>query len=60
MRLLYPEAERLAHFSGGSRAVVSEPLTDLPGLWHEVPARSALVVEKGRVDQVPFTPRPPG
>jgi glutamine amidotransferase len=29
----------------------------LPGLWHEVPAGSALVVEKGGVDQLAFTPR---
>jgi glutamine amidotransferase len=60
LRELYPREERLAHFTAGSRAVVSEPLAELPGLWHEVPAGSALVVEKGRIDQVTFRPRPPG
>jgi glutamine amidotransferase len=59
LRQLYPADERLAHFSAESRAVVSEPLVELPGLWHEVPAGSALVVEKGRVEQRPFVPRPP-
>jgi glutamine amidotransferase len=60
LRLLYPASERFAHFSAASRVVVSEPLVALPGVWREVPAGSALVVEQGRVDQVPFTPRSPG
>ena len=59
LRQLYPVQERFAHFGTEARAVVSEQLVALPGLWHEVPAGSALTVEKGRVDQVPFTPRPP-
>jgi predicted glutamine amidotransferase len=60
LRMLYPAEERFAHFSAESRAVVSEPLAALPGLWHEVPAGSAVVVEKGTFQQLPFTPRPPG
>jgi predicted glutamine amidotransferase len=59
LRELYPTNERLAHFTADARAVVSEPLTELPELWHEVPAGSALVVEKGKVDQLPFSPRSP-
>jgi glutamine amidotransferase len=59
LRELYPTNERLAHFSTGACAVVSEPLTELPGLWHEVPPGSALVVDKGKVDQLPFRPRSP-
>ena len=47
------------YFTADARAVVSEPLTELPGLWHEVPAGSALVVDKGKVDQLPFRPRSP-
>src|SRR5436305_14890650 len=47
LRRLYPEEERLAHFSAESRVVVSEPLAALPGLWHEVPAGSAMVVATG-------------
>jgi glutamine amidotransferase len=57
VRLLYPAVERFEHFSAESRVVVSEPLAALPGLWHEVPAGSAVVVEKGGVDQRTFTPR---
>jgi glutamine amidotransferase len=57
LRLLYPEEKRFEHFSAESRVVVSEPLVALPGLWYEVPAGSALVMEKGLVDQRAFTPR---
>jgi predicted glutamine amidotransferase len=59
LRQLYPAEERFAHFGPEARAVVSEPLVALPGLWHEVPAGSALTVEKGRVQQCPFRPREP-
>jgi hypothetical protein len=31
VRQLYPEGERLQHLSDEARAVVSEPLADLPG-----------------------------
>jgi glutamine amidotransferase len=57
VRSLYPEHERLAHFSEEARVVVSEPLVELPGLWHEVPASSALIVQKGPDEQLPFTPQ---
>lgn len=60
LRRLYPTRERFAHFSSEARVVVSEPLAELPGLWHEVPAGSAIVVEKGSLSQLPFRPRPPG
>ncbi len=40
------ELRRLVGFSSDARAVVSEPLTALPGLWQEVPAGSAIVVER--------------
>ena len=38
VRLLLPAEERFRHFSDEARVVVSEPLIDLPGLWHEIPA----------------------
>ena len=56
LRQLYPERERFAHFSDQARVVVSEPLADLPGAWQEVPAGSAIAVEKGRLEQLPFRP----
>jgi glutamine amidotransferase len=59
VRLLYPEDERLAHLSDEARAVVSEPLGDLPGVWREVPPSSALIVQPGADEQLAFEPRPP-
>jgi glutamine amidotransferase len=60
VRALYPDDERLQQFSDEARAVVSEPLGDLPGLWHEVPAGTAIVVQPGDDERVPFTPQSPG
>jgi predicted glutamine amidotransferase len=60
VRQLYPAGEQFRHFSGEARVVVSEPLTDLPGLWHEVPAGTALVIQKGPDVTQPFRPQPPG
>ena len=62
IRLLYPEAERLAHFPVDAHVVVSEPLVGLPGVWREVPAGTALVVDRNtgeRLDEQPFRPEPP-
>jgi predicted glutamine amidotransferase len=55
--LLYPEVERLQHLSDEARAVVSEPLADLPGLWREVPPSTALIVQPGAYEQLPFAAR---
>ena len=57
VRLLYPEDTRLAHLSDDARAVVSEPLGDLPGIWREVPPSSALIVQPGEDQQLAFEPR---
>lgn len=59
LRLLYPENERFQHFSDEARVVVSEPLVDLPGLWREVPAGSAVIVQHGEDLHVPFRPHEP-
>ena len=55
VRMLYPENERLAHFGAAARVVVSEPLADLPGLWREVPAGTALVIGDD-IDERTFAP----
>ena len=47
------------YLSDEPRAVVSEPLGDLPGVWREVPPSTALIVQPGADEEVPFTPRPP-
>jgi predicted glutamine amidotransferase len=57
VRALYPENERLAHLSDEARAVVSEPLADLPGIWREVPPSTALIIQPGADEQLAFAPR---
>jgi predicted glutamine amidotransferase len=59
VRALYPDDERFREFSDEARAVVSEPLGDLPGLWNEVPPGTAIVVQPGEDARVPFRPRAP-
>jgi predicted glutamine amidotransferase len=53
VRMLYPDNERLAHFGDDARVVVSEPLTDLPGLWRQVPAGTALIIGED-IEERPF------
>jgi glutamine amidotransferase len=59
LKLLHPENERLQQLDDSDRAVVSEPLSDLPGAWREVPESSALVVADGGYEQRQFQPRMP-
>jgi predicted glutamine amidotransferase len=59
VRELYPGDVRFDEFSDDARAIVSEPLGDLPGVWQEVPAGSAPVVQRGEDVQLPFAPRSP-
>jgi len=58
VRMLYPQNERLAHFSDDARVVVSEPLADLPGLWRAVTPGTALVIGDD-IDQQDFHPIAP-
>jgi glutamine amidotransferase len=59
VRLLYPENERLKHLDDEARAVVSEPLEDLPGVWRTVPPATALVIQPGDDEEVSFGPQDP-
>ena len=59
VRALYPDDERFSIFSDESRVIVSEPLGDLPGVWREVPAGTALIVRPGEDLEVPFRPAVP-
>ncbi len=56
LRRLHPGNERLQRMSEGDRAIVSEPLSDLPGVWIEVPESTGLLLEGGSLQQVPFSP----
>ena len=53
---LYPENEQLQRFRDEDRIVVSEPIADLEGVWHEIPESTVLIVQPGPDEQRPFTP----
>jgi predicted glutamine amidotransferase len=59
LQALYPELEELAQLSAETRAVVSEPLGDLPGAWKEMPESHCGVVRPGEDELRPFAPRLP-
>jgi predicted glutamine amidotransferase len=58
VRMLYPDNEGLDHFGDDARVVVSEPLTQLPGMWREVPPGSALLIDK-YIEERAFQPISP-
>jgi predicted glutamine amidotransferase len=60
VRRLYPDDTRLRRVSDDDRVVVSEPFSDLPGLWNEVPPSTMLTVRRGGVlEHAPFRPQAP-
>jgi predicted glutamine amidotransferase len=57
IRHLYPDNSRFQRLTEGDRLVVSEPFSDLPGVWHEIPQATAVTVGAGGVlEQQPFQP----
>ncbi|MGN6872352.1 MAG: class II glutamine amidotransferase [Solirubrobacteraceae bacterium] len=59
LRQLYPDNQVLFEVSEDARLIVSEPVGDLPGAWHEVP-ESAYGVVGGGDDQLhSFRVKPP-
>jgi len=59
LRALLPDNLRAREVPLDARAVVSEPLSDLQEAWIEVPESTALIVQKGEVETMPFNPRLP-
>ena len=57
LKALYPELVELAQLSDETRVIVSEPLGDLPGAWHEVPESHVGIVQPGEDILLPFSPR---
>jgi predicted glutamine amidotransferase len=58
---LHPDNPRLQRLSPGDRLIVSEPVNELPGLWHEIEPSTAVTVRRGGVlEHRPFRPRPEG
>jgi glutamine amidotransferase len=58
LKRLYPGNAEIQALSDEARAIVSEPLRSLPGTWHEVPPATAVVLQPGVDEEVPFHPRP--
>ena len=57
IRHLYPENPRFQRVGPDDRLIVSEPFSDLPGVWHEIPQATAVTVRRGGVlEQRPFEP----
>jgi predicted glutamine amidotransferase len=56
LRHLHPESARLAQLGDEDRVVVSEPLGDLRGAWVEVPESTAVIVQPGADERLPFRP----
>ncbi len=57
LRALYPDNPRLAGVSEATRLIVSEPLSDLVGVWNEIPEASCGIVQAGQDELRPFRPR---
>jgi predicted glutamine amidotransferase len=57
IRGLYPGNERFQQLTADDRLIVSEPFSDLPGVWQEIPEGTAVTVRRGGVlEQQPFQP----
>jgi len=57
IKQLHPENPRLQLLRDEDRLVVSEPIADLPGAWHEIPEATALtVLADGSHELRPFRP----
>lgn len=57
LRELYPDNERIASVSDETRLVVSEPLSELPGAWNEIPESHCGIVQAGQDEMRSFEPR---
>ena len=61
VRHLYPDNPRFSQARDDDRLIVSEPFSDLPGVWREVPEATAVTVSAdGELDERPFRPSRPG
>jgi glutamine amidotransferase len=60
LHALHPEDARLHRAREGDVLVVSEPFSDLPGVWIEIRESTVLLVDaRGEVEQRPFKPAVP-
>ena len=57
IRHLHPDNPRFQRLSADDRLIVSEPFSDLPGVWQEIPEATAVTVRPGGVfERQPFHP----
>ena len=58
VRRLHPDNPRFQRASPDDRLIVSEPFSDLPGVWQEIPESTAVTVQQGGVlEERPFRPQ---
>ena len=61
IRHLHPDNPRFQRLSPDDRLIVSEPFSDLPGVWQEIPEATAVTVGRGGLlEERPFSPQPAG
>ena len=61
IRRLHPDHPRFPRLSADDRLIVSEPFSDLPGVWPEIAEATAVTVRPGGLlEERPFTPQPAG
>jgi glutamine amidotransferase len=51
---MYPDADRLEVFGDKAKVVVSEPLTDVPGAFVEVPESTVAILTDDGYHHEPF------
>jgi glutamine amidotransferase len=57
IRRLHPDNPRFQRLTADDRLIVSEPFSDLPGVWREIPETTAVTVRHGGVlEERPFRP----
>ena len=57
IRHLHPDNPRFQRLSPDDRLIVSEPFSDLPGVWQEIPPSTAVTIGRGGVlEERPFQP----
>jgi predicted glutamine amidotransferase len=59
IKALHPDNERFQRLTDEDRLIVSEPLSDLPGIWNEVPEATVLTIQPGPDERRAFKPRAP-
>ncbi|EHK63552.1 class II glutamine amidotransferase [Achromobacter arsenitoxydans] len=60
LRELYPDNPQIASLDDDAFLLLSEPLSEMPGAWEEVPEATAIIAGRGDVNHYPFAPIPPG